>query len=100
MRCLQYGTQRQKYRASPPPKKLEQYIGIGWVVIISACVKGSSITAITLLRSPNFNFEKISPFVKEPPTHAIAAIAIASPSNPNMAVSAIELSGEVRQESS
>ena len=36
------------------------------------------------------------PFVKEPPTHAIAAIPIASPSSPSMAVRAIELSGEVQ----
>lgn len=43
--------------ASPPPKKLEQYIGIGLAVMMSACVSGSSITAITLLLSPNFNFQ-------------------------------------------
>ena len=64
--------------------------------MISACVSGSSITAMTLLLSPSFRREKISPFVKEPPTHAMAAMPIASPSRPSMAVSAMELSGEVQ----
>ena len=64
--------------------------------MISACVSGSSITARTLLLSPNFNLAKISPLVKEPPTQAIAAIPMASPSSPSIAVNAIELSGEVQ----
>ena len=59
-------------------------------------LNGSNMTAITLLLSPSFNRLKIIPFVKEPPTHAIAAIPIARPFNPSIAVSAIELSGEVQ----
>ena len=60
------------------------------------CVNGSSITAITLLLSPNPIRWKMIPFVKDPPTHAIAAIPIASPLSPSIAVRAIELSGEVQ----
>ena len=64
--------------------------------MIFACVNGSSITAITLLLSPYPMRWKIIPFVKEPPTQATAAIPIASPFNPNIAVIAIELSGDVQ----
>ena len=63
---------------------------------MSDWVNGSSITAIMLLLLPNFNLWKINPFVKDPPTHAIAAIPIASPCKPNIAVNAIELKGEVQ----
>ena len=62
---------------------------------MSDCVNGSSITAIMLLLLPNFNLWNINPFVKEPPTHAMAAIPIASPCKPSIAVNAIELKGEV-----
>ena len=54
------------------------------------------MTAITLLLFPSFSLAKMMPFVKEPPTQAIAAIPIGSPESPSIAVRAIELSGEVQ----
>ena len=65
-------------------------------VTIGACVKGSNMTPITLPLLPSFNLWNIIPFVKEPPKHATAAIPIGSPVSPNMAVSAIELNGDVQ----
>ena len=61
-----------------------------------AWVKGSSITAAILLGFPSFNRAKMIPLVKEPPKQAIAAIPMGSPVSPSMAVSAMELSGDVQ----
>ena len=54
------------------------------------------MTATTLLLSPSFSLAKMMPLVKEPPTQAMAAIPIGRPERPSMAVSAIELKGEVQ----
>ena len=64
--------------------------------MICACVSGSSITAMMLLRSPSLSLAKRMPLENAPPKQAIAAMPMGSPVRPSIAVSAMELRGDVQ----